>query len=85
MISGKHSNRSRDNGTRYTGPGNFFFDQMGALGTRQEFVDFLTLYDGRLLNVTLYMFMLEEYARPRPMTAKERTRLLRSTFDVSTW
>lgn len=67
------------------GPGNFFFDQMGSLGTRQEFVDFLTFYDGRLLNVTLHTFLLEEYARPRPMNMKERRRLLRSTFEVSTW
>jgi len=67
------------------GPGNLFFDQMQSLGTRQEFVDFLTFYDGRLLNVTLHTLLLEEYARPRPMTPAERARLLKSTFAVTTW
>ncbi|MDF1512418.1 MAG: CapA family protein, partial [Anaerolineae bacterium] len=50
------------------GLGNFFFDQMWSDGTRQEFVDRLTFYNGRLLNIDLRTAILEEYGRPRPMT-----------------
>jgi poly-gamma-glutamate synthesis protein (capsule biosynthesis protein) len=50
------------------GLGNFFFDQMWSDGTRQEFVDRLTFYDGRLLSIDLRTAILEEYGRPRPMT-----------------
>jgi poly-gamma-glutamate capsule biosynthesis protein CapA/YwtB (metallophosphatase superfamily) len=67
------------------GLGNLFFDQMQSLGTRQEFVDRLIFYDGRLLNVDLRTAMLEEYARPRPMTDEERRELLEAIFAVSSW
>jgi hypothetical protein len=50
------------------GLGNLFFDQMWSDGTRQEFVDRLTFYDGRLLNIDLRTAILEEFGRPRPMT-----------------
>ena len=50
------------------GLGNFFFDQMWSDGTRQEFVDRLTFYEGRLLNIDLRTAILEEFGRPRPMT-----------------
>ena len=65
------------------GLGNLFFDQMWSLGTRQEFIDRLIFYDGRLLSVELRTAMLEDYARPRPMTAAERQELLEATFAVS--
>ncbi|MBN1956294.1 MAG: CapA family protein [Anaerolineae bacterium] len=67
------------------GLGNLFFDQMQSLETRQEFVDRLFFYDGRLLSVELLTAMLEEYARPRPMTAEERRALLEAVFAVSGW
>jgi len=50
------------------GLGNFFFDQMWSDGTRQEFVDRFTFYEGRLLNIDLRTAILEEFGRPRPMT-----------------
>lgn len=50
------------------GLGNFFFDQMWSDGTRQEFVDRLTFYEGRLVNIDLRTAILEEFGRPRPMT-----------------
>jgi hypothetical protein len=69
------------------GLGNLFFDQMDypVKGTRQEFIDRHTFYDGRYINVELLTAMLEEYARPRPMTAEERRLLLENAFYASGW
>lgn len=67
------------------GLGNLFFDQMWSLGTRQEFIDRHVFYDGRHLSVELLTAMLEDYARPRPMTSEERRALLDATFAVSSW
>ena len=64
------------------GLGNLFFDQMQTLGTRQEFIDRLVFYDNRLLSVELRTAMLEEWARPRPMTPEERAALLREIFAI---
>ncbi len=71
------------------GLGNFFFDQMWSDGTRQEFVDRLIFYDGRLLSIDLRTAILEEYGRPRPMTvgdadpAADRRKFLQMIFDLS--
>ena len=65
------------------GLGNFFFDQMWSLGTRQEFVDRLVFYDGRLLSIDVRTALLEEYGRPRPMDPTERQEFLQMIFDVS--
>jgi poly-gamma-glutamate synthesis protein (capsule biosynthesis protein) len=65
------------------GLGNFFFDQMWSLGTRQEFVDQLTFYQGRLLNIKLRTALLEEYGRPRPMNEGERAEFLEMIFALS--
>jgi len=71
------------------GLGNFFFDQMWSDGTRQEFVDRLTFYDGRLLSIDLRTAILEEYGRPRPMTVgdpapeADRSAFLEMIFSVS--
>jgi poly-gamma-glutamate capsule biosynthesis protein CapA/YwtB (metallophosphatase superfamily) len=70
------------------GLGNFFFDQMWSDGVRQGFVDHLTFYEGRLLNVDLYTLIIEEYGRPRPMTAgdpdraADRPAFLKMIFDL---
>jgi poly-gamma-glutamate synthesis protein (capsule biosynthesis protein) len=71
------------------GLGNFFFDQMWSDGTRQEFVDRLTFYQGRLLSIDLRTAILEEYGRPRPMTvddpapAANRRQFLEMIFNLS--
>ena len=65
------------------GLGNFFFDQMWSLGTRQEFVDQLTFYQGKLVNIELYTALLEEYGRPRPMNQVEREEFLQLIFELS--
>lgn len=67
------------------GLGNLFFDQMDMLGTRQSFVDIYTVYDGRLLSVDLWTGLIENWSRPRPMTAAEREQLLRAVFQASGW
>jgi len=64
------------------GLGNLFFDMMQTLPIRQQFVDRLVFYDGRLLAVDLRTAMLEEYGRPRPMTADERRSFLQAIFAV---
>jgi len=67
------------------GPGNLFFDQMDMLGTRQTFVDTYVIYDGRLLSVELWTGLIENYARPRVMTAVEREQALKTLFEASGW
>ncbi len=71
------------------GLGNFFFDQMWSDGTRQEFVNRLTFYDGRLLSIDVRPAIMEEYGRVRPMTdgdpdpAADRAAFLQMMFDLS--
>ncbi len=65
------------------GLGNLFFDQMDMIETRQEFIDRLVFYDGKLVSVELLTAMLEEYARPRPMTASEREMFLSRIFNAA--
>jgi len=67
------------------GLGNLFFDQMQSLETRQEFVDRHVFYDGRHVSTEVLTAMLEDYARPRPMTPEEREVLLRAAFAASGW
>ncbi len=67
------------------GLGNLFFDQMQSLETRQEFIDRHVFYDGRHISTEVQTAILEDYARPRPMTPAERETLLRATFAASGW
>jgi hypothetical protein len=67
------------------GLGNLFFDQMDQLGTRQTFVDVYTIYENRLLSVSLWTGLIENYARPRLMTPEERADLLQTVFLASGW
>ena len=67
------------------GLGNLFFDQMQRIEYRQEFLDRHVFYNGRHVSTELLTAMLEDYARPRPMTAEERRALLEATFAVSEW
>lgn len=65
------------------GLGNLFFDQMQRLEYRQQFLDRHVFYDGRHISTQLLTAVLEDYARPRPMTTEERRALLGATFAVS--
>jgi len=67
------------------GLGNLFFDQMWSLETRQEFIDRHVFYDGHHISTELLTAILEDYARPRPMTPEEREELLRAAFAASGW
>ncbi|MFO7679706.1 MAG: CapA family protein [Chloroflexota bacterium] len=67
------------------GPGNLFFDQMDQLGTRQTFVDTYHVYNGRLLSVSLWTGLIENYAKPRLMTPQEREQALTTIFQASGW
>lgn len=53
------------------GMGNLFFDQQFFAG-RRFFMDQLFVYDGRLLFVDLFTGIIDDQARPRPMTDDER-------------
>ena len=69
------------------GLGNLFFDQMDipVVGTRREFLDRHVFYNGRYVGTELLTAMLEDYARPRPMTAAEREQFLMEIFSASGW
>ncbi|MBN1372686.1 MAG: CapA family protein [Anaerolineaceae bacterium] len=69
------------------GLGNLFFDQMDTPvdGTRREFLDRHIFYDGRYIGTELLTAMLEDYARPRPMTEAERAEFLAYIFEASDW
>jgi len=67
------------------GLGNLFFDQMQRLEYRQQFLDRHVFYEGRHISTELLTTMLEDYARPRPMTEEERRAFLEATFAVSEW
>jgi hypothetical protein len=72
------------------GLGNLFFDQMGDQdwmppGIRREFLDRYVIYDGKLISVELITAMLEDYSRPRLMTAQERAGFLQEYFFYSGW
>jgi hypothetical protein len=74
------------------GLGNLFFDQMhytlngqNVDATRQEFIDRYIFYDNHLISIELLTAMLEDYAKPRPMTQDERRELLEAVFSVSIW
>ncbi|HMD87790.1 MAG TPA: CapA family protein [Anaerolineaceae bacterium] len=66
------------------GLGNLFFDQMMP-GNDEEFLDRHIFYDGHYVSTELLTAMLEDYAKPRPMTPAERASLLQVIFQNSEW
>jgi hypothetical protein len=76
----------------FYGLGNLFFDQMVypignvlSPNTRRELITRHVFYDNKHINTELLTAMLEDYARPRPMTGQERIQLLTDLFSVSGW
>lgn len=72
------------------GLGNLFFDQMHRGGlipdaTRKEFIDRYVFYNNWHISTEILTAMLEDYARPRPMTAAERYDFLTEIFAVTRW
>lgn len=76
-----------ETGFIHYGLGNLFFDQMDipVKGTRREFIDRHVFYDGRHISTELLTVMLEDYARPRPMTSEERVEFLSDIFRAGGW
>ena len=64
------------------GMGNLFFDQLDW-ATMRFFMDQLYIYDGRLLGVELFPGIIDDRARPRPMTASERNAFMRLMMSES--
>ena len=68
------------------GLGNLFFDQMHTdKDTRKEFADRYVIYDGKVISVEFFTFMLEDYSRPRYMTLEERNDLLTYIWSYTDW
>lgn len=90
IVSGSQAHQPQsfdfvDGAFIHYGLGNLFFDQMQALEYRQEFLDRHIFYNGRHISTELLTAMLEDYARPRPMTAEEREVFLTTVFAASGW
>jgi hypothetical protein len=90
IVSGSQSHQPQgfdfhDGAFIHYGLGNLFFDQMWSPETRQEFVDRHVFYDGRHISTEVLTAILEDYARPRPMTPEERETLLSAAFAASGW
>jgi poly-gamma-glutamate synthesis protein (capsule biosynthesis protein) len=84
---GHHAQGFAFHGDRFVhyGLGNLFFDQMQMPGTRQTFIDSYVFYDNRLLSVQLDTLLIEDYGRPRAVSAEERAAILSLVFDASDW
>ncbi len=63
------------------GMGNLFFDQP-FWGNMRFFMDELFIYEGRLLTVNLFTGIIDENARPRPMTPDEQQNFLAFMFNT---
>jgi poly-gamma-glutamate synthesis protein (capsule biosynthesis protein) len=95
IVSGSQAHYAQamefyDNSFIHYGLGNLFFDQMGDQdwmppGIRREFFDRYVIYDGRLISVELITAILEDYSRPRIMTAQERAGFLQEYFYYNGW
>lgn len=63
------------------GLGNLFFDQP-FWGNSRFFMDQLFIYEGHLVGIDLFTGIIEENARPRPMTADEQLNFLAFMFNT---
>lgn len=68
------------------GLGDLFFDQVYFNPeSAKAFIDRHLFYGGRYINTQLITIQFVDYARPRLMTADERTALLTTVFTASGW
>jgi hypothetical protein len=56
-----------------------------SFNTRNVFIDRHIFYDGHYLGTELLTYIIENYARPRLMTAPERLDLLQHIFTAGGW
>jgi hypothetical protein len=75
-----NSTRGQESFIHY-GLGNIFFDQP-FWGNMRFWMDNLIIYDGRLLTVDLFTGIIDDLARPRPMTADEQLNFLAFMFNT---
>ena len=66
------------------GVGNLVFDQMDMFASR-VMLDRHVIYNGRHISTELLTAQLEDRAQPRPMTLRERQKLLEDVFRASGW
>jgi hypothetical protein len=90
IVSGSQAHQPQgfefyQDGFIHYGPGNLFFDQMDRYENRQEFIVRYVFHDGRHISTELLTALLEDYARPRPMTIDERRAFLATIFAASGW
>jgi poly-gamma-glutamate synthesis protein (capsule biosynthesis protein) len=95
IVNGSQAHRPKemeflDGALLHYGLGNLFFDQMTVTingveytQTRNEFIQRHVLYDGRYISTQLLTAVLEDWAKPRPMTPGERQVFLSEIFSVS--
>ncbi len=63
------------------GLGNLFFDQP-FWGNSRFFMDELYIYEGHLLNIDLFTGIIDDLARPRPMTPDEQANFFAFMFNT---
>jgi len=56
--------------------GNFIFDQMWSIETRQGVIGKYTFYENNLVDVKFTPIFIEDYGQPRPMDEKEKNVIL---------
>lgn len=95
IVNGSQAHRPKemeilDGVLLHYGLGNLFFDQMSVTingvdytQTRNEFIQRHIFYDGRYISTELLTAVLEDWAKPRPMTLEERQVFLSEIFSVS--
>jgi len=67
------------------GLGNLFFDQVEPQAIRRAFIDWHVFYGDQYLGVQLLTIMIEDFGRPRLMTAEERTEFLKDIYRANGW
>jgi hypothetical protein len=93
IVSGSQAHQphgfSFDNGTFiHYGLGNLFFDQYHYCvnyACDDAFIDRHVFYDGRYISTELITIHFVDFAKPRLMTAEERSRFLNIIFNASSW
>lgn len=93
IVSGSQAHRPQamefwEGSFIHYGLGNLFFDQSEELtgtGTQDVFLDWHVFYNGKYISTGFLTAWLEDFAKPRPMTLKERMRFLSEIFSASGW
>lgn len=92
IVSGSQAHQShgvefpRDDALIMYGLGNLFFDQRGVVDFGDKaLIARHVFYDGRYISTEIITIQFVDFAKPRFMTAEERTAFLTLIFDASIW